>query len=93
MAREYQHEYPVTYRVKPCEQALRESRAAARMLRASLLQKDAGVHAKCKYKCDTEFGCNHCVPGNLTVSCPAKCHRHNPTPTIEWIGILVVPKT
>ena len=26
-----------------------------------------------------------CIPGNMTVSCPAKCRRDNPTPTIEWI--------
>ena len=38
-AREYQKEYPVDYRAKPCMQSLRESQAAAKMLRASLLQQ------------------------------------------------------
>ena len=85
-SREFQREYPVNRRVKPCEQALGESQAAARMLRESLLQKEAGIHAKCKYKCDTEFSCMRCIPGSLTASCPAKRNKHNPTPTIEWIG-------
>ena len=73
-------------------QSLRESQAAAKMLRASLLQEEAGVRVKCKYDCDTEFGCVHCVPGNLTVSCPARCRRENPTPTSNGLGILEVPK-
>ena len=85
-AREYQKHYPVDYRAKPCTQALRESQAAAKMLRASILQLEAGVRTKCKYECETEFGCMHCIPGNMTVSCPAKCRRDNFTPTIEWIG-------
>ena len=85
-AREYQKHYPVDYRAKPCTQSLRESQAAAKMLRASILQLEAGVRTKCKYECETEFGCMHCIPGNMTVSCPARCRRDNFTPTIEWIG-------
>ena len=56
------------------------------MLRATLLQDESGVRAKCKYERDTEFGCSHCIPANLTVSRSAKRRRRNPTPTIEWIG-------
>ena len=85
-AREYEREYPVDYRAKPCQQAVRDSQAAARMLRASLLQREAGIHVKCKHNCDTEFGCEHCIPKNMTVSCPAKCSRKNPSPIVEWIG-------
>ena len=85
-AREYQKEYPVDYRAKPCTQSLRESQAAAKMPRASLLQEEAGVRVKCKYHCDTEFVCMRCIPGNMTVSCPARCGKDNPTPTIEWMG-------
>ena len=55
--REYDQEFPVNHRARTCEQSIKEAEAAAKMLRASLLQGEAGIKAKCKYKCDTESGC------------------------------------
>ena len=85
-AREYSHEYPVSQRLSLASKAIKESQAAAKMFRATLLQDESGVRAKCKHERDTEFGCSHCIPANLTVSRSAKRRRRNPTPTIEWIG-------
>ena len=46
---------------------------------------EEGFKPKCKYECDTEFGCNHCIPKAMRVGCPAKISGRD-TLDIEWIA-------
>ena len=62
------------------------AQASAKSLRATILQDANNVPATCKYECDTEFGCKHCIPADLTVTCPARSSNKLPTLDIEWIG-------
>ena len=77
--REFQHEFPVSKLTKALCTISQGSAAAARMLRASIIQSESGVRAKREYRCGAECGCSHFVPGNLTVSCPVKCNKQSPT--------------
>ncbi|CAE7251810.1 unnamed protein product, partial [Symbiodinium natans] len=67
-------------------QSTRDALMAARMLRASVRSSLDGVPAKCNFCCDTEFGCDHCIPKGLRVTCPAKPDAALCSHPMEWIG-------
>ena len=52
----------------------------------AVVQQSHHVPAKCKYECDTEFGCKPCIPADLTVACPARSSSKFPTLDIKWVG-------
>ncbi|CAE7248212.1 unnamed protein product [Symbiodinium natans] len=67
-------------------QSTKDALMAARMLRASVRSSLDGVPAKCNFCCDTEFGCDHCIPKGLRVTCPAKPDAALCSHPMEWIG-------
>ena len=78
-------EFPVNFRAKASDDNLRDAITSARMLRATIDASVEGFKPKCNYECDTEFGCNHCIPKGMRVSCPATLSGQS-TLDIEWIA-------
>ena len=83
--RRYSKEYPVGFKPQGSDDNLRDAVISARMLRATIDAHEEGFKPKCNYECDTEFGCNHCIPKGMRVSCPAKISGRD-TLNIEWIA-------
>ena len=84
--RRYDKKWSVDYTPKPDNQSTRDALMAARMLRATVKDSLEDKPSRCNYCCDTEFGCNYCIPKGLRVSCPAKVQLSSESPPIEWIG-------
>ena len=84
--RYYEKTYPLNYKPPKDDQPLKEAQMTAKMLRAVVTSEAAGIRPKCKFHCDTDFGCKHCIPADLTVSCPARTSKKLPALDIEWIG-------
>ena len=56
------------------------------MLQSVVKSELTGHKAHCRFKCDTEFGCKHCVPSGMSLSCPASSNSKAPCLPIEWIA-------
>ena len=65
---------------------LRDAQASAKMLRSTIEGMNQGANPACKFRCNTEFGCNECIAANLTVGCPAQGIKSAPTVDMEWIA-------
>ena len=85
-ARDFRKEYPVNYKPKKDDQDLRDAQASAKMLRSTIEGMERGANPACRFKCNTEFGCNECIAANLTVGCPAQHATSAPTIDMEWIA-------
>ena len=83
--RRYSKEFPVDFRPKASDDNLRDAIISARMLSATIDASEEGFKPKCNSECDTEFGCNHCIPKGMRVSCPARLSGQD-TLDIEWIA-------
>ena len=83
--RRYSKEYPVDFKPRGSNDNLRDAITSARMLRATIDAHEVSFKPKCNYECDTEFGCNHCIPKGMRVGCPAKISSRD-TLDIEWIA-------
>ena len=56
------------------------------MLQALVKDEIGGNKPACRHKCDAEFGCKHCRPKGMSVSCPASANSRSPCPCTEWIA-------
>ena len=67
------------------DQSVEDSALAATMLSGAVSNSLMGVPAGCNCECDTECGCDYCIPKEI-VAAPAESR--------DWIGLLirVVPK-
>ena len=54
---------------RPSQQDIKDALTSAKMLRATLDAFGSGIRASCGYECDTEFGCDNCIPKHLEATC------------------------
>ena len=67
---------------------LEDSILSARMLSGAVSSELKGVHSKCQYLCDSDIGCDDCIPKEL-VAMPAQvCHevRRYQCSDEDWIA-------
>ncbi|CAE7497332.1 NaCP60E, partial [Symbiodinium natans] len=82
--RKHRGEKPLDFVPETRADSIREAQMSAKMLKASISTKD-DVPA-CRWECDSEIGCNHCIPKGLRMSCPAKTKGSSKMLNLEWIG-------
>ena len=75
----------MNFKPSASDDSLRDAITSARMLKATLDARDEGLRPKCNYQCDTESGCNHCIPKGMNVNCPAELSGEDIL-HIEWIA-------
>ena len=63
--RSYDQVYPAGSHWKAAPDSLKEAQTSAKMLQAVVRDEVDGLKPHCEFKCDTEFGCNHCIPKGL----------------------------
>ena len=78
--------YPVDSHWKATPGSIKEAQTSARMLQAVVKNEAEGQRPLCKFKCDTEFGCKHCIPKGLNRKCAAPASKKPPCLCIEWIA-------
>ena len=66
--------------------SLREAQTSAKMLQSVVKSELTGHKPHCRFKCDTECGCKHCVPSGMSLSCPASPNAKAQCLPIEWIA-------
>ena len=82
--------YPVDYKFTFDPSAAEDAALQARMLAGAVGNELKGVRVECKYCCDTEFGCDCCIPKNL-VAMPAErrdlVEGSIQLPNVSWIYV------
>ncbi|CAE7301823.1 unnamed protein product [Symbiodinium sp. CCMP2592] len=71
---------------RPSQQDVKDALTTARMLKATLDAYGSGIRAKCGYECDTEFGCDKCIPKHIEATCVAATKAEAQQLDIEWIA-------
>ena len=66
--------FPASYQTKPNVQAVDDSILSARMLQGAVSGWLKGVKAACRYMCDSDLGCDSCIPSDI-VALPAPSPR------------------
>ena len=66
--------FPASYQTKPNVQAVDDSILSARMLQGAVSGWLKGVKAACRYMCDSDLGCDSCIPSDI-VALPASSPR------------------
>ena len=66
--------FPASYQTKPNIQAVDDSILSARMLQGAVSGWLKGVKAACRYRCDSDLGCDSCIPADI-VALPASSPR------------------
>ena len=84
--RSYDQVYPAGSHWKAAPDSVKEAQTSAKMLQAVVRDEVDGLKPHCKFKCDTEFGCNHCIPKGLNLTCAAPANYKSPCLCIEWIA-------
>ena len=80
--------FPVSYKTFTDSSVLEDSILSARMLSGAVSSEIKGVHSKCQYLCDSDIGCDDCIPKEL-VAMPAQvCHevRRYQCSNEDWIA-------
>ena len=63
--------YPCDYPFKFDQDDANDAALAAKMLSGAVKSELTGVHVGCDFKCDTDFGCDLCIPkGIVGRTCP-----------------------
>ena len=63
--------YPWGHKFDVDQQIVDDSALSATMLSGAVENSLKGITAKCNYECDTEFGCDYCIPKGI-VAAPAE---------------------
>ena len=71
---------------RPSQQDIKDALTSAKMLRATLDAFGSGIRASCGYECDTEFGCDNCIPKHLEATCVTATKAKSQDLDIEWIA-------
>ena len=68
--------------------AVEDAVLSATMLAGSVNNSLKGIEVRCKYECDTEFGCDHCIPKGLVAApAPSREHVHGSIDLhLDWIA-------
>ena len=82
----YSQLYPADSHWKAAPESIKEAQTSARMLQAVVRNEAEGHRPLCKFKCDTEFGCKHCIPKRLNMKCAAPASGKSPCLCIAWIA-------
>ena len=69
--RRYKKTYPCDYPFKFDQDDANDAALAAKMLSGAVKSELTGVHVGCDFKCDTDFGCDLCIPKGI-VAAPAQ---------------------
>ena len=81
--------YPVDHKFTFDPSAAEDAALQAKMLAGAVERELKGVKVECKYFCDTEFGCDCCIPKNL-VAMPAErrdlVEGSIQLPNVSWIA-------
>jgi hypothetical protein len=86
--------YPWGHKFDIDQQAVSDCALSATMLSGAVENSLKGIPAKCNYECDTEFGCDYCIPKGI-VAAPAESREMIKVPlTCSSIGLptRAVPK-
>ena len=60
--------YPWGRNFEVDQSSIEDSALAAAMLAGAVNNSNKGVAARCNYDCDTEFGCDHCIPKGIVAT-------------------------
>ena len=63
--RVYDKVYPADRHWRTDPDSLREAQTSAKMLQSVVKSELTGHKPRCRFKCDTEFGCTYCVPSGM----------------------------
>ena len=69
--RRYKKTYPCDYPFKFDQDDANDAALAAKMLSGAVKSELTGIHVGCDFKCDTDFGCDLCIPKGI-VAAPAQ---------------------
>ena len=65
-SRRFAHEFPVDYVPKFDERAVSDATLIGTMHEAMMKDLLKGTKTPCKFQCDSDFGCDSCIPAGLT---------------------------
>ena len=65
-SRRFAHEFPVDYIPKFDERAVSDATLVGAMHEAMVKDLLKGAKTSCKFQCDSDFGCDSCIPAGLT---------------------------
>ena len=80
--------FPKEFQGKDSSSAVANACLAGRMLAGAVQSELKGIACKCGFLCDTEFGCDHCIPPDLD-AVPAECSEDVTSAKvlhIDWIA-------
>ena len=65
-SRRFAHEFPVDFIPKFDERAVSDATLVSAMHEAMVKDLLKGTKTSCKFQCDSDFGCDFCIPAGLT---------------------------
>ena len=80
--------YDSDHKFKVDHSAVEDAVLSATMLAGAVNNSLKGMDVRCKYECDTEFGCDHCIPKGLVAApAPSREHVHGSIDLhLDWIA-------
>ena len=66
LSRRFAHEFPVDFIPKFDERAISDATLVGAMHEAMVKDLLKGTKTSCKFQCDSDFGCDFCIPAGLT---------------------------
>ena len=80
--------YPIDFSFPSSKEAVEDAILTAKMLGGAVRNESNGFPAKCDYKCDNPFGCDHCIPKYICAT-PAESSKqvtHHMVTEEDWIA-------
>ena len=70
----FKDQYPWEHKFQFEPQDVEDAQLSAKMLQGAVKSELSGCTARCNFKCNTDFGCNHCIPKSM-VAAPAQAEE------------------
>ena len=86
--RKYEKVFPIDHNFHFDPRDRQDAALSASMLAGAVSRALSGLRSICKYECDTEFGCDYCIPKGMTATPAASSSQVKGSITIpvDWIA-------